>query len=132
MRNRLKAFIIDDILITVISLFLFWEQIVNSNGELAVIMEILNSNLWQLILLKFFYQTFFIWYYGATLGKMYAKIRVIDYNNFGRVNIFNASIRAATRVFSEMFFYIGFVVAYFNQEKQTFHDKVGKTLVVNA
>jgi uncharacterized RDD family membrane protein YckC len=31
-----------------------------------------------------------------------------------------------------MFFYIGFIFAFFNDGRQTFHDKIGRTLVVNA
>lgn len=86
----------------------------------------------QVLVLKFLYQTFFIWYYGATVGKIVAKVRVIDYDNYSRVNLLQAALRSFARILSEMFFYIGFVFAFFNDGKQTFHDKISKTLVINA
>ncbi len=129
--SRLIAFVIDDILITLIILAIFWENISASSGDLQVLLVIMNQFLWQVLFLKFLYQTFFVWYYGATVGKIVAKIRVIDYNNFGRVTLMSAILRSMARILSEMFFYIGFVFAFFNDGKQTFHDKMGRTLVVN-
>jgi uncharacterized RDD family membrane protein YckC len=85
-----------------------------------------------LIFLKFVYQALFTWYYGATVGKIVTKIRVIDANNWGRVSIFSAILRSIGRIFSEMFFYVGFLIGFFNDGRKTFHDFTGKTLVVNA
>ncbi len=132
MRSRIKSFIIDDLLITLLVLIMFWDQVNGSNGDFLQIMIILNQAVWEVMLLKFIYQTFFIWYYGATIGKIVAKIRVIDYDNYGRVTLINAMVRSASRILSEIFFYIGFIVANFNDARQTFHDKFAKTLVVNA
>ncbi len=66
------------------------------------------------------------------MGKIIAKIRVVDYNHFGRITLTASFIRSFTRIFSEMFFYIGFVFAFFNDGKQTIHDKTSKTLVINV
>ncbi len=129
--SRLIAFVIDDVLITLLVLAIFWENISASSGDLQVLLVIMNEFLWQVLFLKFIYQTFFVWYYGATVGKIVAKIRVIDYNSFGRVTFMSAVLRSMARILSEMFFYIGFVFAFFNDGKQTFHDKMGRTLVVN-
>jgi uncharacterized RDD family membrane protein YckC len=41
-------------------------------------------------------------------------------------------LRSIGRIFSEMFFYVGFLIGFFNDGKKTFHDLTGKTLVVNA
>lgn len=130
--SRALAFVIDDVLITLIVLAIFWENINASSGDLQVLLVIMNQFLWQVLFLKFIYQTFFVWYYGATIGKIIAKIRVIDYNNFGRVSMSSAILRSVARILSEMFFYIGFVFAFFTEGKQTFHDKMGRTLVVNG
>lgn len=132
LRGRLKAFIIDDILITVISVVLLWDVIASSNGDLLAIVEIMNNNAWQLIGFKFLYHTFFIWYYGATVGKMYANIRVVDSVSMGRVSFIGAIIRSIGRILSEMFFYIGFILAYYNPQRQTLQDKLAKTVVINA
>jgi len=132
MRSRIKAFIIDDISITLLVMLILWDNIASANGELVATMIIMNEAFLQIIVLKFLYQTFFIWYYGATLGKLATKIKVIDFNNFGRVSLVNSMIRSAGRIISEAVFYIGFLIAYYTDSRQTFHDKFGKTLVVDA
>ncbi len=131
-RARIKAFVVDDLAITFIVMLMMWEQISTTNGDFVLVLTLINSAFIQVIILKFVYQTFFIWYYGATLGKMLAKIRVIDFDNFGRVSLMSAVLRSIGRILSEMIFYIGFFIAFYTQSKQTFHDKIGKTLVVNA
>ena len=131
-KSRIKAFIIDDLSITLLVLLILWDKIEAANGDLLVIMTIMNAAFFQIIVLKFRYQTFFIWYYGATIGKFVAKIRVIDFNNYGKITLINAAIRSAGRILSEAIFYIGFLVANYTESKQTFHDKIGKTLVIDA
>ncbi|MDY0328718.1 MAG: RDD family protein [Arcobacteraceae bacterium] len=130
--SRIKAFIIDDLLITFIIALIFWEQITKVGDDFASIMMVLNSYVIPVMILKITYHTFFVWYYGATVGKYLAKIKVIDYNDFGKVTLVNSLVRSIGRILSEMFFYIGFIYAYFNDGRQTFQDKIGKTLVVNA
>jgi uncharacterized RDD family membrane protein YckC len=131
-RRRANAFIIDDLLITFITLIMLWDQISISGGDFIAIIQIMNQAFIQIILMKVIYQTFFIWYYGATIGKSILKLRVIDFNNFGRVTLIQSFIRATGRIVSESFFYAGFILAYFTESKQTLHDKLGKTLVINA
>lgn len=131
-RSRIKSFVIDDLLITFVVLVLLWEQISSTDGEFVSVMGIMNQAFLQIIFLKFLYQTFFIWYYGATIGKIVAKIRVIDFDEFTKVSLTQSIIRAAMRVVSESIFYIGFALFFYTDSKQTLHDKIAKTLVVNA
>ncbi len=131
-RDRATAFIIDDLLITFVALIMLWDQISASNGDFVDVLTILNSAFLQIVLMKLVYQTYFIWYYGATIGKSIKKLRVIDFNHFGRVTFMQALTRSAGRIVSESFFYIGFLIAFYTDSKQTLHDKLGKTLVVNA
>ncbi|RXJ82713.1 RDD family protein [Arcobacter sp. F2176] len=130
--SRIIAFIIDDMLITFIVLAIFWDTITNNGSDLTTVLILMNKFVFQVLVLKFVYQTFFVWYYGATLGKIVAKIRVIDYDDFSKVSLVQSALRSFGRILSEMFFYIGFIFAFFNEGKQTFHDKISKTLVVNA
>ena len=131
-KSRLIAFIIDDLSITLVVFLLLWDKINLANGDLVSIMIIMNEAFLQIITLKFLYQTFFIWYYGATIGKIVTKIKVIDFNHFGKVSLVNSAIRAFGRIISESIFYIGFLIAFYTKSRQTFHDKFGKTLVVNV
>ncbi|HJE03976.1 RDD family protein [Aliarcobacter thereius] len=133
MRSRAFAFVIDDIIITLLITFIFWDNIMAvSHDSEAMILLMQTTFVMPLIVLKVFYHTFFIWLYGQTLGKKIAKIRIIDANNWGRVNFLSSFLRAVGRIFSEMFFYIGFAIGFFNEGRKTFHDFTGKTLVVNA
>jgi uncharacterized RDD family membrane protein YckC len=133
MRSRATAFVIDDLLVTAIIIIIFWDNIMAVSNDINAMMFFMKTDLvMPLIFLKFVYQALFTWYYGATVGKIVAKIKVIDSNTWGRVSIFSAILRSIGRIFSEMFFYIGFLIGFFNDGRKTFHDLTGKTLVVNA
>lgn len=131
-RKRALAYVIDDFLITFIMVLMFWDKIETSGTDLMSVLTVMNAFVWQVLFLKFIYQTFFVWYYGATIGKIIVKVRVIDFNHFGRVSLLTSAIRSIFRIISEMFFYFGFIFAFISESRQTFHDKVGRTLVVNA
>ncbi|PKN14155.1 MAG: RDD family protein [Deltaproteobacteria bacterium HGW-Deltaproteobacteria-24] len=129
--SRVKAFVIDDVLITLVFIMLYWERF-SATDDMMALLTLMNEGVYQVLLLKFIYQGFFVWYYGATIGKIIVKIRVIDANSWGRVSIFSSFLRAVGRIFSEMFFYVGFLIGFFNDGRRTFHDITGKSLVVNA
>ena len=116
MRSRALAYIIDDLLVTLIIIMIFWESIYAISEDTEALMYLLKAELvTPLIILKIIYHTFFVWYFGATIGKIVAKIRVIDANEWGRVSIFSSFLRAVGRIFSEMFFYVGFLIGFFNK-----------------
>ncbi len=131
-RARMLAFVIDDFLITFIIIAIYWSNITASGNDLVSILIVMNEFVWQILILKFIYQSFFVWYYGATIGKIITKIRIIDYNDLGSVSLSNSLVRSMLRIISEMFFYIGFIFAFFTEGRQTFHDKLARTLVVNV
>lgn len=130
--SRVIALVIDDLSITLIVAFMLWDKIQLAQGDLEAITLVMNNAFFQILFLKFVYQTFFIWYYGATIGKIVTKTRVIDFDHFGKVSLTNALLRSAGRLVSEAALFIGFIFAFFTDSRQTFHDKIGKTLVVNA
>lgn len=133
MAKRALAFVIDDLLVTFIILAIFWESLMAAADNMDAMMFLVKVELvMPLIILKVIYHTFFVWYYGATIGKIIMKIRVIDANHWGRVSVLSSLLRAVGRIFSEMFFYVGFLLGFFNDGRKTFHDITGKTLVVNA
>jgi uncharacterized RDD family membrane protein YckC len=131
-KSRLKAFIIDDFLMAFITIILLWEDVQNTNGDLFALTIIVKNAVIQIIIIKVIYQSYFIWYYGATLGKIAAKIRVIDFENYGKITLVQAVLRASFRVISEYILYLGFILAIYTKSKQTLHDKIAKTLVVNV
>jgi uncharacterized RDD family membrane protein YckC len=65
----------------------------------------------------------------ATLGKMALGIIVVDYE-VKRISWARANVRYFAEIMSILALGIGYVMAAFNEEKQTFHDKVAQTFVV--
>jgi len=136
--NRLKAYLIDD---TIVSLFLFaifYDQFMEifetyqTSKDLIPLALFLEENSLIFILLRIVYQTFFVWQYGATPGKMLSHIKIVEQDTLSKPSFKTALFRAIFRVFSDTIFYIGYLVAYFNPLNQTLHDKLAKTIVVDV
>ncbi|MDQ7059804.1 MAG: RDD family protein [Sulfurimonas sp.] len=70
--------------------------------------------------------------YGASIGKIVMKIRVIEIKVLNNPNVLVALNRAIFRILSEMLFYLGFLWGMLDPSRQTWHDKTAKTLVVNV
>ena len=133
MKFRSFNYVFVYLLITVIIMVIFWNSIISHSDDMEAMMFLMKTDLvMPLIALKVAYHTFFIWYFGATVGKIVAKIRVIDVDSWGKVSFFSSFLRSVGRIFSEMFFYVGFLIGFFNEGRRTFHDITGKTLVVNV
>lgn len=67
----------------------------------------------------------------ATIGKIALRLRVTDING-ARISFYRASIRYFVKIVSLGTFLIGFLVGIFTRRKQTLHDRIAKTLVVDA
>jgi len=74
----------------------------------------------------------FTWQNGKTLGKHIMKIRVVSIEEQYILSLPMSFLRSAMRVLGEMFFYIGFLPAFFSPTKQALHDRVARSIVVNA
>ena len=130
-RNRTLAFVIDDLIISLFMMAIFWDSIVNASSIEETIM-VINQAFFEIMALKVIYHTFFIWKYGQTIGKIVVKIRVIQIDTIDNPNLLISINRAIFRVVSEIFFYVGFILAFFDVYKQSLHDKTAKTLVINV
>ncbi len=129
--KRALAFGIDELIISLLFTFAFWDKFSTLTTAEAII-GFINSMAFGILLIKIAYQSIFIWMYGATLGKMAMKIKVISADDFDKPNFTHSAIRGLSRVISEILFYIGFLWAYFNPARLTWHDKFAKTLVVDV
>lgn len=130
-RKRSVAFFIDEMLLS----FLLIIALSDSFFEAKTVEEMIilvNTFFLEYMAMKIFYQAFFIMQYGATLGKIVMKIRVIEVKTLQRPNVIVALNRAIVRVVSEMMFYLGFLWGVMDPSRQTWHDKSAKTLVINA
>jgi uncharacterized RDD family membrane protein YckC len=130
LNKRILAFTIDELVVSIILILGFADKIPATQNYEQMI-EFTNSLILYIVLLKFIYHGFFTFMYGKTLGKMVMKIRIIDINTLDKPLFGQSFIRSFLRIISEMFFYIGFLVAYMSPMKQTFHDKLTKVVVVD-
>jgi uncharacterized RDD family membrane protein YckC len=129
--KRVKAYVIDELLISLIVIAAFWNSLTNEES-IEIVIQTINSLFFVILGLKVIYQTLFVYLYGATIGKIITRCTVAGYDDFSRPTLVASFMRANGRVVSEMIFYIGFIWAFLNEERQTWHDKLAKTLVLDV
>ena len=130
-QKRGVAYLIDEILILVLFALIYFDQLPDTMSTEELIGAI-NGMFSYIVILKVLYHTFFVWMYGATLGRIAMKIRVVSTEDLENPTFFLALSRAIVRIISESLFYLGFVWAMLNPKKETWHDKAASTLVINA
>lgn len=131
LKKRALAYLIDEILVSLLFIFIYVDQIPD-NATTEETITIINSLVFYVMVLKVIYQTFFVWMYGATLGRIAMKIRVISMEDLENPSLLFSLSRASFRIISESIFYLGFLWAVLNPKRETWHDKVSKTLVINV
>jgi len=75
------------------------------------------------------YETVMIGKYGATLGKMACKIKVVTADG-GRVSYLRALGRYFSKFLSGILCAIGYIIAAFDDEKRALHDRICNTRVI--
>ena len=130
-QKRAAAFFVDELLLSLVLLLALWDNI-SQNLTTQEIIILTNTFILEFMVMKIGYQAFFTMQYGASLGKLLMKIRVIDIKTLDNPNVLVSLNRAIFRVISEMFFYLGFLWGILDKSKQTWHDRTAKTLVVNV
>lgn len=128
--KRIMAYAIDDLLISILFIIILWGPIKASTsvGEIAII---INSVWLFMVMTQIIYHTFFVWQYGASLGKIAMGIEIVEANGYTKPRFSVALNRSIFRIISGMIFYLGFIWAFFNLNRQTLHDKTAHTLVVS-
>lgn len=129
--SRIFAYVVDEFIIAMLFMVIYWNQFQDATTTEETI-GLINSMFMYIISLRIIYHFFFVWMYGATLGKMALKIRVISIKDVSNPSIEQSLSRSCVRVFSETIFYLGFLWGALNPKRETWHDKASRTLVVNA
>ncbi len=143
MQKRITAFVVDDIVISLFFMIIFYDQIMGllssttANEQLTQIsMETMNifiaENIMIVLGIKLLYHTVLVWQNGMTIGKYVVKIEVVSLNTGFRPSFQQAFLRASVRLLSESVFYIGFIMAFFLPMRQTLHDKLSNCVVLDA
>ena len=130
-KKRAMAFFIDETLLSFLLIFALWDSFSAAKNVEEVIL-LTNTFILEYITMKIVYQAFFTMQYGASLGKIAMKIRVIEIRTLQKPSVVSALNRAIFRIISETFFYLGFLWGMLDPARQALHDKTAKTLVVNA
>jgi len=128
---RFFAFIIDYVLISLIVVILYWNVFDSSLGFENTINVIVDATIKGFII-KFIYEAFFVYQYGATVGKILMKIRIIRSDNFDELNLLQSIARSGIKLLNEYILYFGCALAFANELKQTLHDLSVKSIVINA
>lgn len=130
-KTRAYAYMIDDLLISML-IFISFPSIFDGTLSNEAIISLIQSILFEVMLIKILYQTIFVTLYGATVGKIVMKIKIVEVSTLDKPRFVVALNRAVFRIISQLFYGLGFLWGFFNPEKQTLHDKTARTLVINA
>lgn len=129
--KRIKAFVVDDIVLSLVLVVGFSDRFTHVQ-TVQEFEQVINSLTIIVMGLHIAYQWLFIYLYGATLGKIWQKIIVVNEDDLSKPNLMTALLRSMGRAFSMIIFYIGFLVGFYDLSRQTLHDKIGKTIVIDA
>ncbi len=130
-KKRAMAFFIDEMLLSFLLVIALWDSFASA-VTMEQMINVTNAFVLEYMIMKIIYQAFFVMQYGASVGKIVMKIRVIEISSVQTPNVISALNRAIFRVISELLLYLGFLWGLLNPERQTWHDKTAKTLVVDA
>ncbi|MCK9472267.1 RDD family protein [Sulfurimonas sp.] len=130
-KKRGMAFFIDEMLLSLLLIIALGDSFFNAKTVEEMII-LTNTFVLEYMAMKVVYQAFFVMQYGATLGKIVMKIRVVEIKTMQKPNVIVSLNRAVVRVISETLFYLGFVWGLMDPMRQTWHDKSAKTLVVDV
>ncbi|QTA86847.1 RDD family protein [Desulfonema magnum] len=120
---RFGAKIIDGIILGVLNSFL---------SDLAQIAEspFLPIHLFLLqIIIATAYTTWLLGKFGATIGKMACKIKVVT-DDGGKISYARAFGRYFAEILSSIMLLIGYIMAAFDEQKRTLHDRICNTRVI--
>jgi uncharacterized RDD family membrane protein YckC len=88
---------------------------------------------WELIFeLSVLVVTIIFWkqFKGATPGKRFVNIKVVDATNFDEISNKQAITRSFGYIPSTLFFFFGFLMVAFRKDKRSFHDLLAGSAVI--
>jgi len=129
--KRGSAFFLDELLLSLLLIISLWDAFANVEDTIELIALSQQFTL-EYIVMKILYQTIFVTLYGATLGKMLLRIRIVALPQLDTPSLSLSLNRAIVRIFSEMFFYLGFLWGMMEPARRTWHDLSAKTIVIES
>lgn len=130
--KRILAFLIDDIIIGVIIFVGLYDNLMNLNGDIKKITELLSSAFLYIVALKIAYHSIFSAFYGASVGKIICKIKIIKIDTLDKPSVIEAISRSILRILAEMLLYIPLLIAFADPFRRAMHDLLVKTIVIDV
>jgi len=138
--KRIWSFMIDDMVVNLFLIIIFYTQISElmvgitevNEASIMLVNQFIVDNMMVVFAIKVLYHTILIWQSGMTFGKYVMKIKTVDMVTGHTPKFSQAFWRASVRLISEMFFYIGFLFAFFSPLHQTLHDKLSNCVVIDV
>ena len=142
--RRTWAAFIDSLVVTLFVLILFYDPLMelaalasgaatteSQDAFLSAFQAFQRQTLPYIFALYVIYHAVLVWQNGMTVGKYLAKIRVVRVDQEKPMTFGVALARALGRTLGEMFvFYVTFLPAFFTPLRQTLHDRLSRTVVV--
>ena len=129
-QKRVASFVIDDLVISIFFIIIYLDQLKNMTTQEQASAFIL-ANYWVLLSLKVIYHAYLTWQGGRTIGKYFMKIRSVTVD--GRaISLSSSLVRAIVRLLDEAIFYLGFLPALFSPTRQTIHDRISRSIVIDG
>ncbi len=130
-KKRSFAFFVDEMLLSLLLILSLGDSFFEAKTVEEMIL-LTNQFVLEYMAIKVIYQAYFVMQYGATVGKLLVKIRVVEMKTLQKPNVVVALNRGVVRVLSEMLFYLGFLWGVLDPLRQAWHDKSAKTVVVDV
>jgi uncharacterized RDD family membrane protein YckC len=116
--TRLAALLIDSIIIGVVAVVLF----LILDAGIAYALTIVGAFAYYIVLQG--------GPTGQTVGKRVLSIRVVDFDTGGPIGYGRATVRELVQFFLSGILYLGYLWMLWDREKQTWHDKASRSVVV--
>lgn len=129
--KRILAFWIDEIIISTIIFIGFYEQITALNGDMEKVRLLLSNAFLYIIILQIAYHSVFTAIYGASIGKILCKIKIIKIDTLDKPQILEAILRSSIRILSTILLYIPLLVAFADPFRRAMHDIIVKSIVID-
>lgn len=98
--------------------------------DYEVLRTFVVSYVWQMCCLRVIYDSFFIWFYGASLGKILFKMRVVTIDLVDKPCLKDCLLRSLGKMIGEVLLLVTDVFAFGDTFKRALHDRLAKTLVI--
>jgi uncharacterized RDD family membrane protein YckC len=131
---RFAAVTIDSFILWIFNLFIFIPVGIlmpKSSENPFVVLSFMPVIMLMQYAVPAVYDTWFVGKYGASPGKMACKLKVVVEDG-GRVSYLRAFGRHFAKWLSAMILLIGFIMAAFDDQKRTLHDRICETRVVRG